>query len=394
MKNLGIKAMLSFAMEMALVVSVVMSIMLPNAFVHASEQETVQAEKKVENTRNNAYSFSGPYACKNLTIFLIHANNEHCSTKFMTLQEALNQKKAIVAETGTVNKLVIENVSDDVHIYIQSGDIVRGGKQDRTLGYDYIIPPGSGKTPISSFCVESGRWQQRGNEKAGEFSVSNKVLPSKGLKLAANYSRSQSYVWDEVGSFQNKLSSNLGTSVRSKQSASSLELTLENKEVKKAMHEYVNLFSHLIKNREDTVGFAFAINGKVDGAEIYSSSELFRKLWPKLLQASSLEAIAEIRKTEEFVVPTVKYVRAFLQNDEKAKISEKQINEQLKLITRISKDKIVFETYNQDQQQALHKSYIRTDQDSLKQKTQPIRNSQIRQIDSSLDQEQLQDQRR
>ena len=380
--------MLSFAIEMALVVSVVMSMVLPDTFVYASEQETLRVENNAENTGNNSYSFSGPYAYKNLAIFLIHASSENCTTKFMTLQEALDQKNAIVAETGTVNKLVIENVSDDVHIYIQSGDIVRGGKQDRTLGYDYIIPPGSGKIPISSFCVERGRWQQRGNEKAGEFSVSNKVLPSKGLKIAANYNSSQRFVWDEVEDFQNKLSSNLGTSVRSKQSASSLELTLENKVVKKAVQEYVNLFSRLIESKEDTVGFAYAINGKVDGAEIYSSSELFKKLWPKLIQASSLEAIAEIQETKEYRIPTVRYVRAFLRNEENARISEKQINEQLKSVTRLSKEKVVFETYDQSRKQALHKSYIRADHDLLKQKPQPARNPQIRQIDSSLEQQQ------
>lgn len=392
MRKNRIKVRLSFAMETALVLAVALGLMLPIAFVCASEQKTMQPEEKIENTSSDMYSLSGPYTCKNLTIYLIHADIEDCNTKFVTLQEALSQKKAIVVETGTVNTLAIENVSDDVHIYIQSGDIVRGGKQDRTLGYDYVIPPGSVKISISSFCVERGRWQKRGNEKADEFSVSNRILPSKGLKLAANYNSSQRYVWDEVDSFQNKLSSNLGKSVKSEQSASSLQLTLEDKEVNKAVQEYVNLFSNIVKNSEDAVGFAYAINGKVEGAEIYSSNELFGKLWPKLLQAGSLEAVAELQKTDEFVVPAAKSVRAFLQDDEKAEISEKHINEQLKLVTRLSKDKVVFETYRQGRRQALHKSYIRADQDLLKQKTQPEQNSRIRQIQSNSNQQQLQEQ--
>jgi hypothetical protein len=386
MSEYKIKARSFLTMETVLVLAVVLGLILPITFVCAGQQ-------KAEGLRSDVYGLSGPYACKNLTVYLIHTNIEDCNINFVTLQEALNQKKAIVVETGTVNTLTIENVSDDVHIYIQSGDIVRGGKQDRTLGSDYVIPPRSGKIPISSFCVERGRWQKRGNEKADEFSVSNRILPSKGLKLAANYNNSQRYVWDEVDSFQNKLSSNLGKSVKSKQSASSLQLTLEEKEVNKAVQEYIDLFSRLVKNSDNTVGFAYAINGKVEGAEIYSSGELFEKLWPKLLQAASLEAVAEMQETEEFVVPTAESFRTFLEDNKKAEISEKHINEQLKMITRLSKDKVVFETYHQGRQQALHKSYIRADRDLLKQKAQPEQNPRIRQRLLNSNQQQLQEQR-
>jgi hypothetical protein len=394
MEKYRIKINLSFAVGTALILAVVLGLMLPVTFIRANEREAMQPGEDIEKAGSDIYSLSGPYTCKNLTIFLVHADAKDSNAKFMTLQEALSQKKAIVTETGTVNTLSIENVSGDVHIYIQSGDIVRGGKQDRTLGSDYVIGPKSGKIPISSFCVERGRWQKRGNEGVNEFSVSNRILPSKGLKIAANYNNSQRYVWDEVDSFQNKLSSNLGKSVKSEQSASSLQLTLEDKDVDKAVQEYINLFSNLVKNGDGAVGFAFAINGKVEGAEIYSSRELFEKLWPKLLQACSLEAVAEMQKTEEFVIPAAKDFRAFLQDDEKAEISEKLINEQLKLVTRLSKERIVFETYSQGRRQALHKSYIRADKDSLRQGTQSGTNSRIRQHPSVLNRQQTQEQRR
>jgi len=394
MEKHGKKITLFCAAGTALVLAAVLSLMLPVTFIRANEREAVQPGEEMEKTNSDIYSLSGPYTCKNLTIFLVHADIKDSNIKFMTLQEALSRKKAIVTETGTVNTLAIENVSGDVHIYIQSGDIVRGGKQDRTLGSDYVIGPKSGKIPISSFCVERGRWQKRGNEGVDKFSVSNRILPSKGLKIAANYNNSQRYVWDEVDSLQNKLSSNLGKSVKSEQSASSLQLTLEDKEVNKAVEEYINLFSNLVKNSEGAVGFAFAINGKVEGAEIYSSRELFEKLWPKLLQACSLEAVAEMQKTEEFVIPAAKNFRAFLQDDEKAEISEKHINEQLRLLTRLSKDKVVFETYSQGRRQALHKSYIRADKDSLRQDAQPGPNSRIRQLPSVLNRQQTQEQRR
>lgn len=384
----------AFVVETALVLVVVLSLMFPVILIRANERQTSQPVEDIEKAGSDIYRLSGPYTCKNLTIFLVYTDTKNTNAKFITLQEALSQKKAIVAETGTVNTLTIENVSDDVNIYVQSGDIVRGGKQDRTLGSDYVIPPKSGKIPINSFCVERGRWQKRGDEKADEFSVSSRMLPSKGLKIAANYNNSQRYVWDEVDSLQNKLSSNLGKSVKSEQSASSLQLTLEDKEVNRAVREYVNLFSNLVKNDEDATGFAFAINGQVEGAEIYSSSGLFEKLWPKLLQACSLEAVAEMQDTEEFVIPSARSFRAFLQDDEKADISEKYINEQLKLVTRLGRDKVVFETYSQGRQQALHKSYIHADKNSLRQESRPGQNSRIRQYPSNLNQQQIQEQQR
>ena len=37
---------------------------------------------------------------------------------------------------------------------------------------------------------------------------------------------------------------------------------------------------------KDIVGFAFAINGRINSAEIYPSNGLFAKMWPKLLKSS------------------------------------------------------------------------------------------------------------
>ncbi len=68
---------------------------------------------------------------------------------FLILQEALEQKKAVVYETKSVNELSIENRSDQ-DIYVQAGDIVKGGQQDRVLAVDLIVPPGLGRMPIAA----------------------------------------------------------------------------------------------------------------------------------------------------------------------------------------------------------------------------------------------------
>ncbi len=377
MKNVRASKKLSLVVKPIFLAAVVMGLVFLFQLPVTSGQDTEQQVEKESDSSGNEHRISGPYAYKNLSVYLIHAEAGDGTAKFMTLEEALEQKKAAVSETGTVNTLIIENVSDDVYVYIQAGDIVRGGKQDRTLGCDYVVPPESGKIPISSFCVERGRWQKRGSEKANEFTVSGNALPSKGLKLAANYSRSQHRVWSEVETIQNKLSSNLGKSVRSNQSASSLELTLDNTDVKKAIQEYLDALGHIIDNKEDVIGFAYAVNGKVEGADLYSSSGLFRKLWSKLLEAASVEAVAEIGQTEEFTAPGLQSVYAFLKLERNCKVSDKQASGQIKIVTRQCKEKIAFETYQAGQEKALHKSYIRVTPDLLEQHDRPGQDLQI-----------------
>src|SRR5262249_27618054 len=131
---------------------------------------------------------TGPYTHENLSIFLIHGEDRLAGQKLLTLQEALDQKKVIVHETGSVNELSIEN------LLVQAGAIVKGGRQDRVLSRDVVLPPKSGKIPISAFCVEQGRWSGRGNEAAQQFSSSDKALSTKSLKLAARRSEDQGAV--------------------------------------------------------------------------------------------------------------------------------------------------------------------------------------------------------
>src|SRR5829696_7391326 len=94
-------------------------------------------------------SASAPLASENLTIWLISGPDRSNGRHYLTLSEAMEQKKLIVHETGTVNQLAVENVSDDV-VFIPAGSIVKGGKQDRTIGTDLICTKQDGKMPIDA----------------------------------------------------------------------------------------------------------------------------------------------------------------------------------------------------------------------------------------------------
>src|SRR5688500_10043893 len=238
-------------------------------------------------------NLSGPYTHKNLTVYLVHGEDVLTGRTPLTLEEAMERKLVKVHETGDVDELEIENVSSTDEVYVQAGDIVKGGKQDRVLTVDLIVPARSGRMPISSFCVEHGRWQARGGESTREFNSAVDMAPSKELKLAAKHSKSQTEVWARVADSQEKLSAASNTNVASGVSRSSMQLSLENEAVRSTAAEYVDALRTIVNGKSEVIGFVFAINGEINSADTYGSSDLFAKLWPKLLRATAIEAVSE-----------------------------------------------------------------------------------------------------
>jgi hypothetical protein len=311
-----------------------------------------------DKTGDASYRISGPYTHENLAVFLIHGQDKIKNKNFLTLQEAMQEKKVIVHETSNVNELAVENVSGE-EVFIQSGDIVKGGKQDRLITLDFVVPPKSGKMPIDAFCVEQGRWQARGREEAGYFASSDTQVATKNLKLAAKYKMDQGEVWKNVAAAQSRLASSLATPVAAAESRSSLQLTLENKKIQESSGNYTQKLLPIIEGKKDVVGYAFAINGKVNSADIYASSTLFRKLWPKLLKASAVEAIAEPDNGRKVEPATAEAVKSCLADAEKGERSEKEVTSRIKMVTQETDKNLLFETRDQDQKGAwIHRNYV------------------------------------
>lgn len=311
-----------------------------------------------KQTGNDEYRLEGPFTQGNLSVFLIHGKDRIKGQMFLTLEEALIQKKVIVRETREVNRLTIQNISTE-EVYVQSGDIVKGGAQDRMLVVDLILPARSNEIPISAFCVEKGRWSQRGNESSAVFSSSANSVASREVKLAAKVKSSQSEVWREVGVAQDKLSANVGGRVNGNASPSSLQLALEHKDVQKTTESYIKNLSGIIEGKSDVIGYVFAINGKVNSADVYASSALFKKLWPKLLKASAIEAVAELRRDEKFEAPKASDVRGLL-DDSKGKEEQKDVSGRVQMITRESDGNVSFETRDRAKGDAwVHRNYIK-----------------------------------
>lgn len=330
--------------------------LIPIAFLFLLIALPVGLAKQDDPVTASNYRLSGPYVHKNLAVFLIHGKDQTNKT-FLTLQEALAQKKVRVYETKDVNELAIRNLSNQ-DIYVQAGDIVRGGDQDRMISIDFIVPPRSGRMPIEAFCVESGRWNKRGNEANASFASSENSATNE-LKLAAKSDKSQQAVWDNVVKVQAGLAQNVGGSVNSTVSASSMELSMEDSKVKETSAAYINALSGILRNRSDVIGYVLAINGKVASADVYVSHALFAKLWPKLLKANSVEAIAELNGAEHKPV-TSEVVQTFLSDSEKATAEAKEVTPRVRMVTREDDKNYFSETQDRQQKDGfIHRSYMR-----------------------------------
>lgn len=293
----------------------------------------------------SSYRLSGPYQHENLTIFLIHAPDQPGSSMFTPLEDAMERKLAFVHETNDVNELSIENASKSEEVFVQAGDIVKGGRQDRVLGVDLILPANSGPVPIAAFCVEQGRWSQRGTEPAGMFSHSEQMSATKELKLAIKRDASQAKVWSEVNVAQEKLSAGLANAdVRSSESRSSLQLTLENEKVQASTAEYINKLSPIVEARGDVIGFVFAINDKLNSADVYASSAMFKRFWPRLLKTATIEAVAERPLKGKSEPVSVAAAAEFLNASERGPETKNEVTPRTHMFYREVEKTIFFET--------------------------------------------------
>jgi hypothetical protein len=303
-------------------------------------------------------TISGPYTHKNISIFLVHGKNAIDAEKFLTLEEAMDMKKATVHETENVNQLTITN-SSNFNIFIMSGDIVKGGKQDRVIQYNYIVPPGTRQMPVSSFCVESGRWEKRGTENSERFSSSREMIASKDLKMSVKKEKSQSQVWSKVAAMQSDLEKNLGAPVKGG-SESSLQLTLEHGKVREAQQEYAKALEKIMKDRKDVIGYSCVINGNINSAEMFASSVLFNKLWPKLLKSSIVEAVAASGAGGTYTSKSAADVKQFMNDSEKAgTVSAQDVNRRTKIVEKEADDRLYYETRDAGNKgQWINKSYL------------------------------------
>jgi len=265
------------------------------------------------------YKVLSPIRHGNLTVFPVAAASSHNTQGFLTLDEGLRSGEVIVTESGNVqplmrrrnrpvthdgaqvNQLVLVNNSKRPLILL-AGEIVTGGKQDRVIGKDRLVPAESDPIDLGVFCVEPGRWTAT-SDKFGSLGT---AMAQPGVRGRAMSDKDQAKVWSEVRNAQAGVVSRLPAAAASEVGGtSSYARVMQNEEVKHQVdsiaepiqHNYQSLIQQL--RERNAVGVVVAVNGEIIWADIFASTALLEKYWPKLVRSYAAEAFVTKAKGRE-----------------------------------------------------------------------------------------------
>jgi hypothetical protein len=232
-----------------------------------------------------AGQISGPYGHQNLTVFLVHSSRQD-GRDFLTLDEGLANGlvKVTEKEQEQVGKLLIDNQSDRP-LFLQEGERLQGGKQDRTIIASMVVPPHSGRITLPAFCVEQGRWAPAGNGLAFTRPASLALAP-KGVRAAAKVEGSQSHVWRAISVQKESASARLNAL----NTNSSVNETFDSPGVQKVSDDCARALGSVPDRHPDSVGVVLVVNGRFEEANVYPNHALLKKLFPRLVQAYAVQA--------------------------------------------------------------------------------------------------------
>ncbi len=294
-----------------------------------------------EVTPASGYSLLSPIRSGNLTVFPVVASKSYDTAEFLTLDEGLRSGDVVVTEAGQarglvrhrpgepsvihpvrgaeVNQLVLVNNSKRP-LLLLAGEIVTGGKQDRVIGKDRIVPAESDPVDLSVFCVEPGRWvPANGKYEFGSAGgVIGGLVAAPGVRGSAMAAKNQQQVWDNVGKSKQAMETIVAAPAAAEvDSTTSYARVMDNKEVQQkvdAVAEPVQRnYESVIRQLRDknAVGVVVAVNGEIVWADIFASTQLLQKYWPKLVRSYATEAVVTRAKGGD---ASLKDAQKFLDN--------------------------------------------------------------------------------
>lgn len=246
-----------------------------------------------------------PTVHKHLVIYPIFRKTSIDIEDYITLDEAQKANIIVITEqtNASVPIVVIKNTGRKP-IYIMAGEIIIGGKQDRMVSFDVLIPAGKEVT-VSVKCVEHGRW----HGKSAEFK-SGGAVGGKGVRSALQF-KAQEDVWNEVSKTcrENDAQSASGT----------YRAVISSEDVEQKSKPFLDAMKKGLGN-DDMVGMIMALNGEVVCVDIFSNPKFFAKVKDKLLKAYVLDAISAEETSGD--IPGEKEILAFFEELRVAKTKE------------------------------------------------------------------------
>jgi hypothetical protein len=294
---------------------------------------------------HSSYRILAPIESGNLLLFPVVESNRMPASPFITLDEGIKSGQVEVTEAGNVrglvrprptrgrtddgvlrshplpdpptyrgdqvNTLVLVNNSDKP-LLLLAGEIVTGGKQDRIVGKDRIVPAQSDPIDLGVFCIEHGRWtEDTATFKSSANAPSQSLMVQPSVRAKAMVEKSQQQVWDSVhGSIVGALAAPVApppgiavaeprhpmpdpNSLGTTSYARAMQSTAISEKVDEAAAPLMKSREQVLEKlrEEHAVGVVVAVRGEIVWADIFSDTDLLSRYWIKLVRSYAAESL-------------------------------------------------------------------------------------------------------
>jgi hypothetical protein len=295
-----------------------------------------------------------PVSFKNLTLFPISlVGARQVEDGYITLDEGIRNGTVVITEKGsaqvaqatqraarpTTNQRVVmrESGSDSVNqlslvnrsgkkLLLLAGEVIVGGRQDRIVEEDLIVPPINVPISLNVFCVEHGRWSQRTasasvggggrahapnvverraavvvqQQNAPENFSSLGAISHPKLRAAAQDKKEQGEVWKEVSANNARLNTQTSTDT--------YQEVYNNEQVSATMEQYIGALEKELSG-PNIVGVIVARGGELVWIDKFAGPSLFARYWPKLLKSYVVDALGDQQNEKR---PTLEQAQRYL----------------------------------------------------------------------------------
>jgi hypothetical protein len=312
------------------------------------EQGGVQAAGGPQETANGYYKVLAPIESGNLLLFpVVRASGKTVNaTPFITLDEGIKSGQVEVTEAGRargmvrdrgmigvppyrgdgypqyphhddsyrgdeVNTLVLVNNSGKP-LLLLAGEIVTGGKQDRVIAKDRIVPAGSEPIDLGVFCIEPGRWTASSETfGASDKAPAHSFMVQPSVRERAMVAKDQQEVWKSVRGSISQMAMASAPSAGTSMDAGSgagyprsmgttsyarvMEDSTVSAKVDEAAAPVMKAREQVIAQlrKEGAIGVVVAVRGEIVWADLFVDTDLLSRYWTKLVRSYAAESLTE-----------------------------------------------------------------------------------------------------
>lgn len=216
-----------------------------------------------------------PVHTEGVTVFFLSARDDWDSD-LRTLDDALRSEVLRIEEKpqASVPEVFVDNTGRRP-VLLVSGELLLGGRQNRIVKQDVLVPADSGRIAIPVYCGEKERWT---DSKTGFSSAPAAAEPE--LRKGAALGRAQSEIWNGIDDAMKRS--------RVESATRDYRVVHDAPEVKRWTDDVVASFRRHIPRR--TVGMVVATHRRILGADLFEDPDTFSALWEKLVRGYAMGA--------------------------------------------------------------------------------------------------------